>query len=104
MFIIGVSMILFLAFLMLVTRPLLIRDGDHLDRERLNLNMDMVENYFTSEKEQLNRLSLDWAIWDDSYEFIEGNDNNYIERNLMDATFGNLEIAYCYFIIKTITI
>ena len=97
MFIIGISMILFLSFLMLVTRPLLIRDADHLDRERLNLNMDMVENYFTSEKEQLNRLSMDWAVWDDSYEFIEGNDKNYIERNLMDATFENLEISYMLF-------
>lgn len=95
--IIGTSMVLFLAFLMLVTRPLLIRDGDHLDRERLELKMDMVHNYFESQKEGLNRISLDWAVWDDTFEYVDGNDRNYVERNLMDATFDNLEIMYMLF-------
>ncbi|MFX3674762.1 MAG: diguanylate cyclase domain-containing protein [Paenisporosarcina sp.] len=97
MFIIGLSMILFLAFLILVTRPMLIKDAVELDHHSIEMNMKSFKNYINREKDRLNRLSIDWAVWDDTYEFINGESTNYIERNLVSSNFPNLNIAYMLF-------
>ncbi|MET0786680.1 MAG: diguanylate cyclase [Paenisporosarcina sp.] len=96
-FIIGISLVFFLAFLILVTRPLLIKDGIQLDKIRMEKQLDSLENYLMVEAERLHRLSFDWAVWDDTYNFIEGNQPTYIESNLLPSTFKNLELAYMFF-------
>lgn len=96
-FIIGISMVLFLAFLMVTTRPLLIKDGKQLDKIQMEQKLTRLENYLHLEGERLQRLTLDWAIWDDTYDFIAGNKPTYIESNLQMNTFENNEIGYMFF-------
>ncbi len=96
-FIIGISMILFLVFLMVTTRPLLIKDGIQLDKNRMEQKLIRLENYLHLEGERLQRLTLDWAIWDDTYDFIAGNKPMYVESNLQMNTFENNEIDYMFF-------
>lgn len=100
MIIICLSMILFFTFLMLVTRPLLMKNAVQLDQVGMEMDMEMFENYIETEKDHLNRLSLNWAVRDDTYEFINNANQNYIEQNLVDDTFENLEIAYMFFFDK----
>lgn len=97
MFIICLSMILFFTFLMLVTRPLLMKNAVQLDQVGMEMDMEMFENYIETEKDHLNRLSLNWAIRDDTYEFINNVNPKYIGRNLLGDTFENLEIGYIFF-------
>ncbi len=40
----------------------------------------------------------DWAPWDDTYEFIEQANSDYVENNLMDATFTNLRLNVMLFL------
>jgi diguanylate cyclase (GGDEF)-like protein len=97
MFIICLSMILFFTFLILVTRPLLMKNAVLLDQVKMENDMEMFENYIETEKEYLNRLSLNWAARDETYEFINNINQNYIERNLLGDAFENFEIAYMFF-------
>ena len=90
-------MVLFLAFLMVTTRPLLIKDGIQLDKIRMEQKLTRLENYLHLEGERLQRLTLDWAIWDDTYDFIAGNKPMYNESNLQMNTFKNNEIDYMFF-------
>jgi sensor domain CHASE-containing protein len=53
---------------------------------------------FSSILSNLNAIAGDWAAWDSTYAFIEEHGNEYIERNLMDATFTNLKINFMLFI------
>ena len=41
---------------------------------------------------------VDWAVWDDTYAFIEDVNDEYIERNLADETFVNYNINLMLFI------
>lgn len=90
-------MILFLVFLMATTRPLLIKDGLQLDKIQMEQKLTRLENYLHLEGDRLKRLTLDWAIWDDTYDFIAGNKPTYIESNLQMNTFENNEIDYMFF-------
>ena len=51
--------------------------------------------------DSLNKLGStlgDWANWDDTYEFIAGHRDQYIQENMMDSTFINLDINIMAFI------
>lgn len=82
---------------MVTTRPLLIKDGIQLDKIRMEQKLTRLENYLHLEGERLQRVTLDWAIWDDTYDFIAGNKPMYIESNLQMNTFENNEIDYMFF-------
>lgn len=52
-----------------------------------------VKNYQTN----LNIKLLDWSAWDDTYEFIQDRNKEYIESNLSDGTLVNLEVDFIAF-------
>jgi sensor domain CHASE-containing protein len=52
------------------------------------------------EQESLESVAVDWSVWDDTYEFIKGSNNHYIDTNLLDGTLESLNINFMYFIGK----
>jgi len=42
--------------------------------------------------DSLDKFANDWAKWDDTYIFTENNNTAYIESNLVDNTFENLQL------------
>ena len=38
----------------------------------------------------------DWGHWDDTYEFLNGDYPEYVEQNLMESTFSDLDISFIY--------
>ncbi|MEW5921891.1 MAG: PAS domain S-box protein [Bacillota bacterium] len=46
------------------------------------------------EIDRLDALAMDWAYWDDTYDFIEDRDVDYVKSNLVDSTFEVLQIDY----------
>jgi diguanylate cyclase (GGDEF)-like protein len=52
---------------------------------------------FTELDEYRTRLDVilrDWAIWDDTYNYIVDRDNDYIDSNIVNSTFENMKIDY----------
>lgn len=47
----------------------------------------LVRNLFENEVDNLLRKAADWSQWDDTYEFVETRDPDYIESNLIDESF-----------------
>ena len=43
-------------------------------------------------------LTYDWAVWDDTYAFIENANQEYIKSNLVDGTFTTLNLNLMLFI------
>ncbi|HSV49371.1 MAG TPA: CHASE4 domain-containing protein, partial [Candidatus Acidoferrales bacterium] len=58
--------------------------------ERFVCNLDIAIS-------NLNNTVNDWSKWDDTYRFVEDNNSAYIESNMVDATFGNLQINLLFF-------
>lgn len=82
---------------MMTIRPLLIKNGKHLDRIQVEQKLAPLESYLQLEAKRIHRLTLDWANWDDTYNFIDGEKSTYIKSNLQMGTFDNNEIDYMFF-------
>ena len=44
------------------------------------------------EHDYLSSITSDWSSWDDTWDFVQGNKDDYIENNLVEATFVNLKL------------
>ena len=55
---------------------------------------------FDGQLDQIDLLCFDWAAWDDTYEFIETQDEEYLESNLIPESFLDNEINFMYFFRK----
>jgi len=47
--------------------------------------------------ETLDRITGDWAAWDDTYAFIEDENEEYLQSNLVDGTFTGLGLNFIIF-------
>jgi signal transduction histidine kinase len=70
-----------------------------LEEQRFKANVETALNILSNELDELNSKTGDWAEWDDTYEFIQYTNDNYIQTNLADATsFVNLRVNLMLFI------
>ena len=46
----------------------------------------------------LERLARDWSKWDETYEFVQDSNQDFIEANLMDSTLADLEVNLMIFL------
>lgn len=86
---IGLLMGLFIIGLFIFIRPFILSDAQDMDKESLRIDVLRVSNYLESSANDLQRLNRDWAIWDDTYEFILDRNQKYISSNIMLETYEN---------------
>ena len=55
-------------------------------------NIHRAVNAIENDLDSLATLNKDWAVWDDTYEFILNNNAAYIESNLVDSTLTELQL------------
>jgi two-component sensor histidine kinase/sensor domain CHASE-containing protein len=94
----------------LLSSFVLVRGFKHLEKIIVINNIDRVYNALNKSAKNLYKLNLDWAHWDDTYNFIQNVNKNYIKTNLTATThqdtglntllfydkFGNLKYASYY--------
>ena len=68
--------------------------------ERLNWEYKRLENAYWYKNNIEKKVLNDWAMWDDSYKFIEKPNQEYIDSNLGWETFENLDINYMVYMDK----
>jgi diguanylate cyclase (GGDEF)-like protein/PAS domain S-box-containing protein/putative nucleotidyltransferase with HDIG domain len=66
---------------------------DEVDRDFKTINF-----VINNEKENIKSTLLDWAYWDDTYEFIENSNEEYIDSNLQDSTLETLNLRLMLFL------
>jgi sensor domain CHASE-containing protein len=57
----------------------------------------LLQQALLNEFSQLKTINYDYAVWDDSYEFMGSFNQDYIDRNLLPNTFNSLKIDGSYF-------
>lgn len=65
---------------------------DEIEMDRAEINLERVSQAFEVEKNNLSVKLSDWSTWDDSYQFNEDQNSEFIDSNLQDLTFENLNI------------
>ncbi len=87
--------------LWIISRFLLLEKLNKLENENALQDLNRVTNtlaYITSE---LDNITTDWALWDDTFSFIIDKNTEYIEANLVDSTFRELRLNYMIFLDDT---
>jgi len=58
---------------------------------------DNLQNYMRGKTADYQGTANDWAHWDDTYEFINGDSPDYVDLNMMADTFHDLDISFMFF-------
>jgi len=89
---IGVVILLIVLFLFI--NPLLLERYRKLEESMISDNIKRMENGYESEINKLYRFVRDYAVWDDTYQFVQDHSQDYIDSNWMKDTFysNNIEI------------
>jgi len=90
------SVIVLLLYLM--SRIILAGSFSALERKYVYDNVERVLHTLTGELAVLAATNADWAVWDETYDFVENADRAYIESNLVDSTFITLRLNLMLFV------
>src|SRR5437870_2005340 len=65
-----------------------------LDLERQGADRDVyrVSQALDQMVEELHVKSVDWAAWDDTYQFMQDTNQKYVEANLVDVSIINMQL------------
>ncbi len=87
-----------IAVLYLLFSTNLLRRFSQLERQEVEEDTRRAVNILMNELEDLNTKAEDWAPWDDTYQFIEDRNPEYITHNLTNEVFTNLRLNLMLFV------
>jgi two-component sensor histidine kinase len=85
--IIGLIIVLFAT-----SHSILLASFADLEEQNTHRNAERIHDALLYDIDNLKRYCYDWSSWDDTYEFIDDKNEEYIESNLVDNTFPRLQI------------
>ncbi|MBU9712844.1 EAL domain-containing protein [Evansella tamaricis] len=90
-----VSVTTFLLILFLIINPVLLERYSTIEEDIMVDNIKRVENVLNNEFNRLNMVVRDYAVWDDTYQFIQEKNQEYIQSNWVNETFrtNNIELV-----------
>jgi sensor domain CHASE-containing protein/signal transduction histidine kinase len=95
---IGLTVALLIAGLYIISRIIVLDGFAKLEEENVQQNLNHVLSTIRNNIDALGALAFDWAAWDDSYEFIEDVNQDYIDSNLVDETFPNTRLNFILYV------
>lgn len=92
MLIAGLTAVL-LFFLYAALQAILMRGFSAIERDSTLQNVEQAIGALSAELAFLDSKSADWANWDDSYAFMTDRNPAYVESNLTDQAFADLDVS-----------
>jgi len=71
---------------------------EELEQRDTERNVQRVLRALSNEVGNLDAITYDWAAWNDTYEFVEDANVEYMDSNLVDGTFTDLRISVMLFV------
>ena len=96
--IIGVMLISLIAILYAVSQGIMLGSFGELEKEDTSKNVERALGALSDDISSLVTMTRDWARWDDTYNFIENGNTEYIEANPTDETIKGLRVNVMLFI------
>lgn len=81
-----------------VSRLILMGDYSDLESKETRKNVQLAYSAIDDEIDEIAANVSDWAGWNDTYEFIIDGNNEYIEDNIPDTTYIDLELNLILYI------
>ncbi|AQT67871.1 Sensory/regulatory protein RpfC [Anaerohalosphaera lusitana] len=83
------AVVLFVLLSYVVQRYAVYPSFVQLEREHATEDLQRCSKAIEREIEHIEQMTADWACWDDTYQFIVDQNDEYIQSNLIDETFVN---------------
>ncbi|MHB1316043.1 MAG: HD domain-containing phosphohydrolase [Christensenellales bacterium] len=64
------------------------------EKRQIDTAMESVVSYITEREQKYTGNVNDWGHWDDTYNYFETNNSEYIDLNLTESSFYNLDISF----------
>jgi len=87
-------MISTLGLLLIITESVIMKSYLSLEEENAQLEAERAFNGVDFTIHKLDAMAIDWAHWDDTYEFINDKNVDYLYRNIVPSTFTDSEMEY----------
>jgi len=88
----GAPMLLLMALFGWALQSVVVGRFAELEQRELVQNHERLQQALQSEFEELERLAVDWSVWDDTYHFMQGVNPDFLIVNFTPATFDNLQL------------
>lgn len=89
---IGLTMIVLVGILYAVSQYILLGSFDELEDKNTRQNIERAVNSYNDHLADLDTILFDWSSWDDTYEFVEDLNADYIDSNLVDTSFTGIPL------------
>lgn len=96
--IIGIAISLFSLVLVFSAHTVLLGGFIQVERAEMDANINRAVNALSAESESLEVFLADWAVWDDTYQFIAAPSQDYLKKNLNATTFISQRIDFMLFL------
>lgn len=94
--VISISLLSFLVYL--VSNRLLVKSYEDIEKEQVVQDLNRINDTIDNTTDQLGTKLTDWAWWDDTYQFISDENEEYISSNLGNSSIANLKINTMIFL------
>ena len=78
----------------------LLREFDAIERDKTILNMQRVFQSLDGVTEDLSSRTVDWARWDETYQFMQGKNASYLDTNVNYEAIAPFELVHILFLDK----
>lgn len=96
----AIGIVLLVSMTVLILYLLIIAYIDKEEAFYISRSYSSTNSILHKEQVSLESIALDWSEWDDTYNFINEKNDQYIDINLLDGTLVSLNINFMYFIKK----
>jgi len=94
----NIGIIIFLMIFIICTSYFVIVGSfSNLEENVVKQDMNRARGIIQSEINDLSLLAGDWSHWDDTYYFVKGENEGYIDETLLDETLENIETIFVIF-------
>ncbi len=76
----------------LLANTLFLENFNELETDEIRADALRLHTALQNELDDLGALCADWAAWDDTYQFMQDHNPQYLASNWVDGTFANLEL------------
>ncbi|MGR2737465.1 EAL domain-containing protein [Billgrantia sp. Q4P2] len=91
--VVAVGLLLLFAVQFVVGRLVLLEGYSQLEQDKMLTKVGSAVSLLEEQSRQLGSITVDWAHWDDSYQYMAAPNQEYIDSNYTDDTFDNLNIS-----------
>lgn len=93
--------IFFLLVVRYIVGQLISREFQNLENQKMETGNKRVEIFLEDRFKQLNAKIADYAVWDDTYNFMEKKNQSYLDSNLTQSSFASLGVDEAIFVSKS---